>query len=59
MASILDSTGLEESEDLCSREGPDMHVHHLDIILLFCSALQEITSEIEASVVLAFALFPG
>ena len=47
MASILDSTGLEESEDLCSREGPDMHVHHLDI------------SEIEASVVLAFALFPG
>lgn len=41
------------------REYPDMHVRHLDIILLFCIAFQEISSEIEASMVLAFALFPG
>ena len=57
VATILDSTGLEESEDLCSRESV-LTFTGVTFILLFCIALQENISEMEDSMVLAFAFIP-
>lgn len=58
MATVLDSTGLEGSENLCLRERPDMYGCHLETTLLFCVALQEKSFQVEDSTVLQYAFIP-